>query len=287
MAKGRGHRQLALRARFDGTADAVGAKSTAAKSTIDPNGNYPDTDRRVLNCRPSLKFLSLGAHVRIAKLLIVALLSVAWAWPLPLRAEQGPCANDGILIEGNRPEDVAGACDAIKDALPVFLIAGLATPRNLVIRLVDEAASTLLDEHEIGHYDGRLHAIVIRDYRAATRQGVRADHGLGAIATRGEWQSYIVHELAHAAIHASCDQTCPSRAIHEYVAAVAQISALPEPQRARLLDAHRDLGAFEHEREITEIYYSLHPRYFAVKAYKNYLRQTDPAAFLKALLDRR
>jgi hypothetical protein len=223
--------------------------------------------------------------MRIANLLAAALLSSAWAWPLPLRAEQGLCANYKILIEGNRPEDVAGACAAVGDAASFFALAGLTMPRNLVIRLVDEAASPFLEEQEIGHYDGRLHAIVMRDYRAATSQRFRAEHGLGAIATRGEWQSYIVHELAHGAIHAGCDRTCPSRAIHEYVAAVAQISALPEEKRARLLDTHRNLEAFESEAEITEIYYSLNPRYFAVKAYKHYRRQTDPAAFLKALLD--
>lgn len=222
----------------------------------------------------------------IANLLAVALVSIAWAWPLPLRADQGHCASHGILIEGNRPEDVAGACEAVKDAESAFLIIGLVVPFNLAIRLVDKAASAFLDEHEIGHYDGRLHAIVMRDYLAATSQPLRADHGLGAIATRGEWRSYIVHELAHAAIHASCDRICPSRAIHEYVAAVTQISVLPEQERSRLLDAHRDLEAFRRDEEITEIYYSLNPRYFAVKAYKHYLMQTDPAAFIRALLDR-
>jgi len=223
----------------------------------------------------------------LARLSTLIVLYLLGTWPAPLRAEQRLCTNHGILIEGNRMEDVADACEAVKSAASFFGIAGLSMPGNIVIRLVDESSSPFLDDHEIGHYDARLHAIVMRDYRAAAARSRQAEQGLGAVASRAHWQSYIVHELAHAAIHAGCDRNCPSRAIHEYVAAVAQISSLPEEQRSSLLNTYRNLEAFERESEITEIYYALNPRYFAVKSYKHYRQLSNPQAFLRDLLNPR
>lgn len=227
-----------------------------------------------------------AVHSRLVSFL-TTILSLSGAWTTSVHAEQRLCTDHGILIEGNRVEDVADACEAVKSAAPFFGIAGLAMPGNIVIRLVGESSSPFLDDHEIGHYDAKLHAIVMRDYRAAAAQSRLMEPGLGAVASRAHWQSYIVHELAHAAIHAGCDQTSPSRAIHEYVAAVAQISALPEAHRARLLNGYRDLEAFGRESEITEIYYALNPRYFAVKSYKHYRQLPDPQAFLRGLLNPR
>lgn len=216
---------------------------------------------------------------------------VAWlllgSWAAALRADHQLCTKYGILIEGNDPEDVVDACTAVKGAESFFKLAGLPMPRNTHIRLVDESSSPFMDDHEIGHYNGQLHAIVIRDYRAARTLSKDMEPGVGAITSRAVWRSYIVHELTHAAIHSSCDQHCPSRAVHEYVAAVAQLSALPEQHRLEMFDIYRDLGAFEHESEITEIYYALNPHYFAVKSYKHYRQLSDPKAFLKELLNLR
>lgn len=203
-----------------------------------------------------------------------------------LHADQQLCAQHEILIEGNL-KDVADACAAVNSAVPFFRIAGLSMPRNILIRLIDESSSPFLDDHEIGHYDGRLHAIVMRDSHAAAIQSIQTEPWQKMLDPHELWRSYIVHELTHAAIHAACDQSCPSRAIHEYVAAVSQLSALTEQSRRRLLDSYHDLDAFERESEITEIYYHLNPRYFAVKSYKHYRQLADPQGFLRVVLNSR
>lgn len=226
-------------------------------------------------------------QTRLARGLALVALLLLGTGSAPLRADHRLCTMSGILVEGNAPEDVADACSAVRSAAPFFEIAGLPTPSNLPIRLVDESSSPFLDEHEIGHYDGRLHAIVMRDYRTAAARSVKTAPGLWAIVSRADWQSYIVHELTHAAIYQEHGRNHPSRAVHEYVAALAQISVLPEAELASLLDAHRDLEAFEQESEITEIYYAFNPRSFAVKSYKHYRQQTDPRAFLRKFLHSR
>lgn len=159
-------------------------------------------------------------------------------------------------------------------------------PSKLVILLENET-SPLVHSNEIGHYNARLRTIVIKNYGPTTSQSKESETNLWSIDSLPFWKSYIVHELAHAAIHEGCDQACPSRAIHEYVAAVAQFSVLPEQYRSRILDTHPNLDAFENDSEITELYYALNPHYFAIKSYKHYQQQTNPKAYLKMRLSPR
>lgn len=92
------------------------------------------------------------------------------------------------------------------------------------------------------------------------------------------------HEIAHAAVASGCRDRCATRAAHEYVAAIAQISVLPEESRSELLAGYRDLNGFEDESEITEIYYAINPRQIAVKSYKHFVHLSAPREFLGKLL---
>jgi hypothetical protein len=208
-------------------------------------------------------------------------LMLAASGPGPAAAVEVRCPVQGIAVEGPSPEDIADVCAAIADSAPFFAAVGLAMPDRVAVRLVDPAG---LDSSEIGHYDGRIDRILVLGYGAAVNRCRNAGPGLGAIASRPHWRSYVVHELAHAAIHLGCRDSCPSRAVHEYVAAVAQLSSLPDALRADLLAEYGDLAGFEGEDEITEIYYAINPHYFAVKSYRHYLAQPDPAGFVRRLL---
>jgi len=205
-------------------------------------------------------------------------------WPAPLWADQMLCTSNGILIEGSSQEIISEACDAVKSSAHFFQTAGLSMPSNILIRIEHETSSKNLDGHEIGHYDALLHTIVMNDFRTTTSQSKQPPPELWAVDSLPYWQSYIVHELAHAAIHADCGQKCPSRAIDEYIAAVAQISVLPEEYRSRLVDSYPDLKAWESKNDITEIYYALDPHKFAIKSYKYYQQQADPKASLRIIL---
>lgn len=200
----------------------------------------------------------------------------------PLRAEDQPCKDHNITIESSSPEEKAWACAALSHSTRFLKRIGLAFPDNLVIMLVDGHRSQTLSKDEIGRFNARSNIIQIRSYQAF--HSLAQPLALDLPKSLETWQSYIVHEVSHAAVHAGCDETCPSRAMHEYVAAVAQIDALPGQLRASLLERYRGLPAFGALSEISYLYYEMNPGYFAVKAYKHFQNLTDPQGFVRDVL---
>lgn len=199
-------------------------------------------------------------------------------------AEELQCQDGAIVVHGAEPEDVRDGCKAARSVARFFGSAGMPVPRNVKITIVDAQPSTTPGMPETGNYDARRNTIHVLAYQSAVKATESNEAGLGRIATRSHWRSYIAHELAHAAIHTGCDSTCPSRAIHEYVAAVAQIASLPGDERADLLAPYRDLEPFHQLSEITDTYYAINPHYFAVKSYKHYQQQHDPRSFFRSVL---
>lgn len=204
---------------------------------------------------------------------------------VPALADQIRCPAGGIAIQGASAEDVDDACVAVIAAIRFFRDAGLPEPRGGSIRLVGEQNARLLAPHELGVYDARENTINVLDYQSAVRATQGRAGGLGRVSTRAHWQSFIVHELAHAAVHAGCDRTCPSRAAHECVAAIAQIVSLPQAQLDALLSASKDIEAYGSLAEVSDLYYEIDPHRFAVKCYKQYRRQTEPRAYFRRMLN--
>lgn len=196
------------------------------------------------------------------------------------------CKDSAIVVHGGTLDDMQDACDAASSAGRFFAATGLHMPKDVRITIGDDSPSTFLRLGETGSYDAHQNAIRVLGYQFAVRATEGNDPGLGRITTRAHWQSYIAHELAHAAIHAGCDRACPSRAIHEYVAAVAQIASLPDDQRSVLLAHYIELDSFHQLSEISETYYAINPHYFAVKSYKHFQKLSDPQAFFRAMLNR-
>lgn len=219
--------------------------------------------------------------VRLLALIGFCLLAVL---PAHASAKELQCSDTGIVIQGTELPDLHDGCEAVKSAAVFFAIAGLSMPIGVSIRLIDGTSTPLLASHEMGNYDAGDNSIRVLAYRVALRQSRRAAPGLGRIASRDQWRSYIVHELAHAAIHLECGKSCPSRALHEYVAAIAQLSSLPKGVLADLLRHYPDLEAFSRLTEITETYYAINPQFFAVKSYKHYQQQAEPQAFFRRIL---
>lgn len=189
-----------------------------------------------------------------------------------------------IVFQGVKLEDLEDGCEAARSAARIFESSGLSMPRNVIIAIADTPPAEFLGQGETGSYDGRQNAIRVLGYLSAVRATEGNDPGLGRIANRSHWRSYVAHELAHAAIHGDCSTACPSRAIHEYVAAIVQIASLPDDQRSVLLAPYADLEPFHQVSEISEIYYALNPHSFAVKSYKHYQKLSDPRTFLRSAL---
>jgi hypothetical protein len=194
------------------------------------------------------------------------------------------CTDHDIVVQGTEQQDLKDACEAMTSAAPFFEIAGLSMPKGVSIRLVDGQSPPLLATHEMGSYDATHNSIRVLAYQFAVIESENADPGVGKIVSRDHWRSYIVHELTHAAIHLGCKENCPSRAMHEYVAAVAQLSSLPKRVLAEVLSTHRYLEPFNQLSEVSETYYAINPRFFAVKSYKHYQQLSEPSTFLRRVL---
>ena len=219
--------------------------------------------------------------VRLLMLLgIVALL----CGPYSVSASGQRCRASVVEVSAARSTDVKDACKAVSFATNFLNSVGLNLPPNVSIRLVSKPEPFVLGDFELGRFSSTQNAITVLDYRAAVEatRGNRA--GLGRIVSRNQWRSYIVHELAHATVHMNRGVDCPSRSIHEYVASVAQISAIPRKELELLMSDYRDLAPFGETGEISEIYYAINPHAFAVKAYKHYQKLIDPRAFLQYVM---
>lgn len=204
--------------------------------------------------------------------------------PKVFSAEVLRCEAARIAVQGDLPEDLQDACAAVSGAVRFFEAHGLAVPADIRIAVVEDLPVTTIGGRETGRYEASGNAISILAFHSAVKATKENEPGLGRITTRTHWRSYFAHEMAHAAIHAGCDATCPSRAIHEYVAAVVQIASLPGDERAELLAPYFDLEPFGQVSEITETYYAINPQYFAAKSYKHFSKLIDPGAFLRDVL---
>lgn len=187
-------------------------------------------------------------------LLTVALLLVQQAI-----AHEMICAGRQISIKAASHMDRKEVCRAVADAQTFLASAGLGLPGKVMIHVVDRLEGQHGEGQEIALYDGRDCSIHILSY-AAARSVTRQDSmgGLG-IMDLDLWRSYVVHELTHAAIHATCEGVCPDRAAHEYIAAVAQMSAMPVSLREAIMRRYGQLAGFAGRDEISEIYYALSP----------------------------
>ncbi len=195
------------------------------------------------------------------------------------------CPGTGVIVIAPDRDEARQVCRAAEAAVVLFAEMGLALPHDTSVRLLDRIPGGVADAEELGRFDGRLHSIQVLNFAAARHAARRDMPGLGVVMDRALWRSYIVHELAHAAIHTGCDHGCQDRASHEYIAAIAQIASLPDTVRAGVLRHHKDVAAFAKPSEISEIYYALSPCRFAVKAYLHYRQPENGPAFVRRLLD--
>lgn len=220
----------------------------------------------------------------------------AWfrAWITVLLCLVGPtaamaraplCPTGTIAVIARHGADRDHACRAIVEALPFLRQVGLRLPSGVDIHVEGALSEANSGSREFARFDGERCEIRVLEFRAARAAAAKlgAD-GLNVAMDRALWRSYVVHELTHAAIHSSCEKVCPDRAGHEYIAAVAQLSSLPESLRKEILRGHGGLEGFDHDGEISEIYYALSPSRFMVKAYLHYLRPEKGRAYIRGLL---
>lgn len=189
-----------------------------------------------------------------------------------------PCGSTIVTVSSRDPRDAEDLCRGARAAFEWFRAYGLDTVDPIVLEIVDQLPSEG-NPSAVGCFDRvarRAHALAYAVFGSKPSW-------LGLPIDRDLYASVATHELAHALT--ACTAATYPLATHasEYIAYVAMFSTMPEGARAAVLDAHPDAD-FVSEWDITDVAYGLDPVRFGVAAYRHFLRETDPASFLRAIL---
>ncbi len=216
-------------------------------------------------------------------LFLVGLLHVALSLAVHADTATTHCPETTIGVVGGDQVERAEVCAAVAQAWPVLARNGIAIDAPLTIRLV-AVMPDVVNEHAFGFFDARSNEITVLDFDAAAASPGSSCLALGSTMTRSLWHSYVAHELAHAAAASRFAPGVPTFTASEYIAAVVQLSVLPERTRQDVLARFGGLKAFGAKSEITSTYYFIDPCAFAVKSYLHYLQPENGPSFIAALL---
>ena len=136
----------------------------------------------------------------------------------------------------------------------------------------------------IGWYNPTNNSIFVLDYKSAVAESRKVPPAFGIPMSISLWRSYLVHEIAHAIVERHYMAGDHTLAPTEYIAAVAQLSTLPEDTLDHLLSNYWNVSAFDDEAEITDLFYFMKPCEFSVKAYLHYSKPENGQAFIRQLL---
>ncbi len=197
------------------------------------------------------------------------------------------CGDLNIRLTGGNFSEKAAVCTAAQETQAFFRPAGLAFPEHLQVALVPQLWPNA-DFPSLGSYHPQRNMIRLRDYRSALASSHSAPPAFGIPMSPPLWRSYLVHEIAHAFVerHARAARVAEDAlAPTEYIAAVAQLSALSDEVRGAILVNYSEVTAFEDEASITDLYYFMKPCEFAVRAYRHYLKPENGLTFMRKLFE--
>lgn len=208
---------------------------------------------------------------------------IGCAAPGMSRSAELACHQSAIVVTGANAHDLPLACAAVRHALAFLEPAGVRLENGPAIWLVDKLPGKSV-EHALGRYDAKRGVVELLDYRAAVAASECAPRAFKMPMTEALWQSYVAHEVAHAAVRVHDPSHRLTIAQQEYVAAVVQLGTLPEAIRGAILRNYADIPAFGDAGEMTDLYYYMAPCKFAVKAYRHYLEPGNGPAFISRML---
>ena len=205
------------------------------------------------------------------------------ALPASPGAEPFHCPDSPVVVLAETEQERVCASVAssqlVLEALALKPIGDAAITIELMQVLPEGAGS-----HAIGQFNYRSKRIEILAYDAAVAASMAYPAAFGVPMSKALWDSYVVHEFAHATAQAHFAAGVPMSTASEYIAAVAQMISLPPALREQILANYGTTTGFERDSEITELFYYMDPAKFAVMAYRHYLKPENGARFVGRLL---
>lgn len=191
------------------------------------------------------------------------------------------CAADAqvrVRAAGATAADVDAVCDGARSAIAFLQKAGLQPPEATTIELVEHLPADL-DGKAMGCYIAASRRVMLLSYRAfmETRTWFRVPVGVSL------YRSAAAHEVAHAMVGCNAANGRLPLAAHEYVAYVAMFATMEPGLRQRILAQHPGRG-LANTLQINLFVYLVGPLKSATESWRHYLRQTEPAAWLRDIV---
>lgn len=121
--------------------------------------------------------------------------------------------------------------------------------------------------------------------RADFRERLVEDGALAVIPPKELYDSFIVHELAHALYFQTVNGKPQCRAANEYIASSMQIAFLTEESRDAFLDSFGPLPDGSLDR-FNEFVLALDPLTFSANAYLHFIRPENGCQFIRQVISR-
>ena len=191
------------------------------------------------------------------------------------------CPGNGWQVTGASPEEHALVCQGVAGAAATLAACGVrigAVPR---IRVIQELPR-FCGGQVMGLYDPAVDEIVLGD-PAICATAPPAGSLYDRISPSDAFVAIAAHEAAHAMLYAA-GLKIERFLEHEYIAAIVQMSALPEASRARLLEPLR-IGNDVRIGQFNPFIYAFAPDYFVALAWTHFQREPDGCAFLRAMVE--
>ena len=195
------------------------------------------------------------------------------------------CPGLEITLETENKSDADILCNTIDTGRTVLSALGLELPARLSISFShDPIVNNLCQSKCIGFYDARYNIIFLPDYKSLQYKSQQASLFINEAVTSIIWESYLIHELAHAAVQSTILPETSMCIACEYIASVAQLEAMPTIERDKILDYYKDLHGFVGNEEITLTYYLIDSARFIVNSYLHYHRPENGPHFIEQIL---
>ena len=192
-----------------------------------------------------------------------------------------PCAGTSVEVYTHDPDERQLLCDAARQTVRFLQRYDMTRRQPLRVHVQQDT-----DTHKRG--------MVFGSYNRTTGEAILLSFGAFKVrydayqtfrvpASRALYQSFGVHEIAHAVADETFRVSPVPWLAQEYIAAVVQFATMDPELRTRILERY-NLSGFETPASISSIYYQLDPGAFAIKSYLHYIRLEDPRTFLRDLL---
>lgn len=222
-----------------------------------------------------VKPVASRSHCRISLAAIVLSMGVSSG-----AASEFKCANVDAAVSHIAEPGTDLICEGAADAIQFLGSIGVQQKSRVEVNVVDLLPAGL--QNAVGCYDWVNDDVFLLG-TSACLEGEGVPQAFKVPNDPEIYKSYVAHEVAHAIATQNFAFDTPSRAAHEYIAGVVQLSVLGVEKRSGILNQFSGDG-FDKDVEINFLVYEINPARFAVEAYRHFVKIEDGPDFIRKLL---